>query len=252
MFEGPNGRVEAVRDLTCEIAPEKINVIIGPSGCGKSTLLNAIAGLLPETARVSGQLELSAGIRLGYVFQRDALVPWRTVVGNAETGLEIARMPKPERRSRAMDWIHRMGLGGFENYYPHQLSGGMRQRVALIRTLVCEPDLILMDEPFGALDAQTRLLIQNELVRIWRETRKTILLVTHDLAEAVLLAHRLFVMTRQPSRIRQAYEIELPEPRDAYETRITDEFDRIFKEIWQVLRAEVTEIHLLKRGQKAP
>jgi len=235
-FLSADREVRAVDAISCDISDGHINAIVGPSGCGKSTLLNAVADLLPPTAQLSGELAVRPGVKLGYVFQQDALLPWRTTLGNAEMGLEIAGIPRSERLQRLEKWLRITGLTDFADHYPHQLSGGMRQRVSLIRTLVCEPHLVLMDEPFGALDAQTRAVMQDEVLRIWRETRTTILLVTHDLAEAILLARRVFVMSRQPGRVIRVFDVELAEPRDVFETRVTPQFEALYKEVWQVLR----------------
>ncbi|TME90225.1 MAG: ABC transporter ATP-binding protein, partial [Chloroflexi bacterium] len=196
--------VEVVRDVTLDVPSGDFVTIVGPSGCGKSTLLNAIAGLLdPTECVVDGRIAIDGsppgtrGIRLGYVFQRDTLLPWRTILENIELGLEIRRVPRTER-VRARELISLVGLGGFEHYYPHQVSGGMRQRAQLIRTLAYEPDVILMDEPFGALDAQNRMLLQAELLRMWERRKVTVVFVTHDLAEAIVLGQRVVVMSRRP------------------------------------------------------
>src|SRR6058998_1067225 len=236
--------VEVVRDVTLDVPSGDFVTIVGPSGCGKSTMLNAIAGLLdPTECVVDGRIAIDGGppgsrsIRLGYVFQRDTLLPWRTILENIELGLEIRRVPRTER-VRARELISLVGLGGFEHYYPHQVSGGMRQRAQLIRTLAYDPDVILMDEPFGALDAQNRMLLQSELLRIWELTPRTILFVTHDLAEAIVLAQRVVVMSRRPGTVKALYDIALPYPRDAFALRGASEFVELEATIWNALRDE--------------
>ena len=199
--------VDAVRDLSFTVGEGEFVAIVGPSGCGKSTLLNGIADLLdPAVATIRGKVFLNAS-RIGYVFQRDSLLPWRTILENVEVGLEIQRAGARERRDRAHQLLKQFGLAGFEQAYPHQLSGGMRQRVALARTLAYDPDVILMDEPFASIDAQNRVLLQAELIRIWNETHKSVLLITHDLAEAITVAERVLLFTHRPATIRAEYAI---------------------------------------------
>ena len=240
--------VEAVQDVSLEVARGEFVAILGPSGCGKSTVLNAIADLLdPLLCDVTGRITIDGVERrarsrretnLGYVFQRDALLPWRTLIDNTQLGLAIRGMPKEQRVARANELIAMAGLTGFEHYYPHQVSGGMRQRASLVRTLAYDPQTILMDEPFGALDAQNRMLLQSELLRIWQHTPRTILFVTHDLAEAVVLAQRVVVMSRRPGRVKAVYTIDLPYPRDAFALRGAAEFARLETMIWEALRDE--------------
>ena len=239
---------EALAEVSLDVGKGEFVAIVGPSGCGKTTLLNAIAGLLdPEDCAVSGRILVDGAepgrrprreVNLGYVFQRDALLPWQTIAQNVEVGLVIRDMPEHERRERVAALIDMAGLAGFERYYPHQVSGGMRQRASLVRTLAYDPQVILMDEPFGALDAQNRMLLQSELLRIWQLTPRTILFVTHDLAEAIVLAQRVVVMSRRPGRIKAIHRIDLPYPRDAFALRGTPEFGRLETTIWQGLRDE--------------
>jgi len=236
--------VEVVRDVTLDVPSGDFVTIVGPSGCGKSTLLNAIAGLLdPTECVVDGRIAIDGsppgtrGIRLGYVFQRDTLLPWRTILENIELGLEIRRVPRTER-VRARELISLVGLGGFEQYYPHQVSGGMRQRAQLIRTLAYEPDVILMDEPFGALDAQNRMLLQAELLRMWERRKVTVVFVTHDLAEAIVLGQRVVVMSRRPGRVKTIRDVNLTGARDPFELRASPEFTRLEADVWAELRDE--------------
>ena len=240
---------EAIQSVSLSVADGEFVAIVGPSGCGKTTVLNAIAGLLdPAEVEQRGSIRLEGKAvfasdgkprpGLGYVFQRDALLPWRTVLGNVELGLLIRGMPRAERESRAHALLDMAGLTGFEHYYPHQISGGMRQRTSLVRTLAYEPSVILMDEPFGALDAQNRIILQDELLRIWERTRKTILFVTHDLAEAIVLAQRVIVMSKRPGRVTRVYDIALPAPRDPLELRGTRAFAELEATIWSSLRDE--------------
>ncbi len=235
---------EALRDVSFEVPNGAFVSVIGPSGCGKSTLLNAIASLVsPDEAEVRGKIQIDGvavpqgGARgsLGYVFQRDTLFPWRTVLENVVAGLEIRRLRKPERVERARRLIDMVGLSGFEHYYPHQISGGMRQRTALIRTLVYEPEVVLMDEPFGALDAQTRMNLQAELIRIWSARRTTIIFVTHDLAEAVTLGERVVVFSRRPGTVTRVYDVPFPYPRDPFELRGSPEFAELNAKIWSTV-----------------
>jgi len=240
--------VEALRDVSFEVGTGEFVAIVGPSGCGKSTILNAIASLIaPDEAEITGRI-LVDGVdirerkgwngRLGYVFQRDNLFPWRTVLGNVEAGLEIRQVPTRERELTARRLIELVGLSGFEHYFPHQISGGMRQRTSLIRTLAYDPEVILMDEPFGALDAQTRLALQEELIRIWSRRRKTILFVTHDLAEAITLGERVILFARRPGTVAEIYKIPFAHPRDPFELHGSREFAELHADIWRTVSQE--------------
>lgn len=238
------GGVEAVADVSLDVPSGDFVTIVGPSGCGKSTLLNAVAGLLdPADCVVDGRIAIDGrapgtrSLRIGYVFQRDTLLPWRTILQNVQLGLEIRRVPRADR-ARARELLALVGLDGFEDYYPHQVSGGMRQRAQLIRTLAYEPDVILMDEPFGALDAQNRMLLQGELLRIWERRRVTVLFVTHDLAEAIVLGQRVVVMSRRPGRVKTIREVKLAGPRDPFELRASPDFTRLEAAVWAELRDE--------------
>jgi NitT/TauT family transport system ATP-binding protein len=206
VYRPPRGRpVLALDDISLQVQPREFLALLGPSGCGKSTLLYLIGGFLPiekGTISVNGEPVKAPGPDRGIVFQHFALFPWKTVRGNILYGLERQGMPKEEREQRVQDFIELVGLTGFEDSYPSQLSGGMRQRTAIARTLAFDPKILLMDEPFGALDAQTRELMQSELLRIWQRTPKTVIFVTHDVQEAVSLADRVAVMSARPGRIK--------------------------------------------------
>ena len=240
--------VEALRHVSFAVGSGEFVAVVGPSGCGKSTMLSAIASLIPpEEAEVRGRILIDGvDVRqggtqsgsLGYVFQRDTLFPWRTVLQNVESGLEIRGMPKPDRVERARSLIELVGLSGFEHYFPHQISGGMRQRTSLIRTLAYDPQVILMDETFGALDAQTRMILQGELIRIWTGSRKTILFVTHDLAEAITLGERVILFSKRPGAVTRIYDVPFPHPRDPFELRGASEFAELHAYIWRTLSAE--------------
>ena len=219
--------------------------MVGPSGCGKSTILNMIGGLVLPTA---GRIEIDgvpvAGRvppQVGYVFQKDTVFPWRTVARNIGLGLEYRGVPAPERERRVAEAVRLAGLEGFEDAFPATLSGGMRQRVALLRTLVVEPEILLMDEPFGALDTHTKINLHQELLRLWEARHQTVVFVTHDLSEAITLADRIVVMTRRPGRIKMIHDVKLPRPRDVIEIRETDEYARQYGSIWHVLGAEFAE-----------
>ena len=233
--------VTALTDLNVTVARGEFVSIVGPSGCGKSTFLNILLGLIKPD---SGTLELDGMPITGpnqeraMVFQEFGLLPWRTVAANVELGLELKGTPAAARAQRVAELIKLVGLNGFENHYPHELSGGMKQRVGLARALATEPQVLLMDEPFAALDAQTRDLMQTELLQIWERTKKTVLFVTHSIEEAAYLSDRVIVMTARPGRTKDVLPIELPRPRD-YEMRLTAEFNEIKSRIWEVLKEEL-------------
>lgn len=215
--------------------------IIGPSGCGKSTLLNCVAGLSLGAAgmiEVLGRPANKPHPDVGYMFQTHALFPWRTVIENAEMALEIAGVGREERRRRAEDMLATMGLAGFENHYPGEISGGMRQRVSLARMLVTDPSVLLMDEPFGALDAQTKLLVQELFLTSWEKHRRTVLFVTHDLAEAIVMSDRIVVMSARPGRIIAEHRVPFPRPRNLAQARSTPRFLQLWDALWNDLRGE--------------
>ena len=242
-FPGTGGAPHtAVRDLTFTVDPGEFVAVVGPTGCGKSTALSLISGLEPPS---SGEVNVDgAPVRgipdgIGYMFQADAVLPWRSVVDNVAAGPRYRGVAKQEARERAMVWVERVGLSAFAKYYPHQLSGGMRKRVALAQTLVTEPRILLMDEPFSALDVQTRALMQDELLRLWQGTGAAVVFVTHDLEEAIALSDRVVVMTSSPATVKAIFNVPLPRPRDVEEIRLTPAFTEAYREIWESLREEV-------------
>jgi NitT/TauT family transport system ATP-binding protein len=239
---GSGGTHTAVRDLTLSLRRGEFVAVVGPTGCGKSTMLSLVSGLEPASAGqvlVDGQPVRGIPAGIGYMFQNDAVLPWRSVLDNVAAGLRYRGTAKWVAREKARDWVKRVGLGGFENYYPHQLSGGMRKRVALAQTLVNEPSILLMDEPFSALDVQTRALMQDELLRLWSGTGAAVVFVTHDLEESVALADRVVVMTSSPATVKASFDVPLERPRKVEEVRLTRQFLDIYREIWESLKEEV-------------
>jgi len=241
-FRPPNRTpVRALGGFDIEVEEGEFLSIVGPSGCGKSTFLNVLLGLTrPDSGEVliHGRPITGPGTDRAMVFQEFGLLPWRTVRHNIELGLELKRVPTDKRRAVAERLVGLVGLTGFESHYPHELSGGMKQRVGLARALATDPEVLLMDEPFAALDAQTRDLMQVELLRIWREARKTVLFVTHQIDEAIYLSDRVMVMSKRPGRAKKLFTIDLPRPRD-YEMRVTPHFNDLKLEIWNTLKDEI-------------
>ena len=236
-------KVLALDSVDLTIAEGEFVTVVGPSGCGKSTLLNLIVGLMRSSmGRIVFRGAPIEGIttKIGYVTQKDNLLPWRTLIENVEIALEIRAIEKSARRARAQDLIDRVGLSGFEDHYPHELSGGMRQRANIIRTLIYDPELILMDEPFGPLDAQTRIVLQDQLLKLWAASKKTIVFITHDLIEAITLADRVVLMSARPGRIKSIEEIAIPRPRDVFKIHEDAQFRSAYERLWQQLRPEVT------------
>ncbi|MER7542623.1 ABC transporter ATP-binding protein [Actinomadura sp.] len=234
------GTTHALSPIDAAVGQGRFVSIVGPSGCGKSTLLNIVAGLVkPSTGAVSVDGEPVRGPRrsIGVVFQEDSTLPWRTVIDNVRLGLEVERMRKAAQISRAREMIDLVGLTGFEHAYPRELSGGMRQRVAIARTLALDPSVLLMDEPFGALDPQTRLMIGVELLQMWQSTNKTVLFVTHDIQEALLLSQEVWVMSYRPATIRERLPVPFEYPRGP-ELLSTDEYQHLSARIWSVLQKE--------------
>jgi len=234
--------LSALHDINLEVRQGEFMVIVGPSGCGKSTLLDLLAGLTtPSSGRIllDGKPITGPNLDRGIVFQQYALFPWKTALGNVEFGLEAKGVGREERRKRAKDYIDLVGLSGFENRYPHELSGGMKQRVAIARSLAYDPEVLLMDEPFAALDAQTRETLQSELLRIWETTKKTIIFITHGIEEAVYLGQRVAVMSSRPGRIKQVIDIPFESRSSEEDLRSNPEFVRLRHEIWELLKDEV-------------
>jgi len=242
-FRPPNRNpVRALNNFDIDVQEGEFLSIVGPSGCGKSTFLNALLGLLRIDSGdllLSGKSISGPGTDRAMVFQEFGLLPWRNVQDNVALGLELKGMPAEPRREVCRGLIDMVGLTGFETHYPHELSGGMKQRVGLARALATDPDVLLMDEPFAALDAQTRDIMQAELLRIWHEARKTVLFVTHQIEEAIYLSDRVMVMTKRPGRAKKIFAVDLPRPRD-YEMRVTPEFNELKLKIWNELKDEIT------------
>ena len=233
--------LEALRAIDISVAPGEFISVVGPSGCGKTTFLRIVAGLEAASAGqvlIDGRPVTAPGPNRGFVFQNDNLLPWRTVLGNAMIGPEVAGRAGPAEKRRTLDLLRLVGLEGFEDYHPRQLSGGMRQRVNLARALAINPEVLLMDEPFSALDAQTREIMQTELLRIWEQGRKTVLFVTHQIDEAVFLSDRVLVFARRPGRLQENIEIKLPRPRSLALKR-TPEFIAYVDHIWTMIEHDV-------------
>jgi NitT/TauT family transport system ATP-binding protein len=237
----------AVAGIELTVAAGRFVAVVGPTGCGKSTLLNAIAGLVTPTAgtvRIGGEPLRGLSDRVGYLFQQDALLPWKNVLDNVAFGLELRGVGRSAREERAREWLRRVGLTGFERAYPHQLSGGMRKRVAVAQTWLVDPDILLMDEPFGSLDVQTRQIMENELLQLWTGSGKTVIFVTHDLDEAVSLSDEVVLLSAGPaSHVVGRYPIDLPRPRDLMDIRTSPEFTEIYARVWADLRDEVMRGH---------
>jgi NitT/TauT family transport system ATP-binding protein len=252
-FRLPDARVyTAVEKAQLAVEHGEFVAIVGPTGCGKSTLLNIVAGLLRPASgsvRIFDRPLIGLNRDAGYLFQADALFPWKTALDNVAIGLEIGGAPRTEALSRAQDWLTSVGLGAFANRYPHMLSGGQRKRVGLAQVLIRDPKILLMDEPFGPLDAQTRQIMGNLLLQLWTADRKAVLFVTHDLEEAIALADRVVIMSAGPSsRIIGNWRVPLPRPRDIFEIRLEKEFHSLHREIWSVLKDEVLEGYAQSAG----
>ncbi|GAA4480999.1 ABC transporter ATP-binding protein [Microbacterium panaciterrae] len=243
-FLTPKGETfTAIRDVTLSVEPGRFCAIVGPTGCGKSTTLAQVSGLEhPSAGSVSVGGRIVDGITQGvsYMFQADSLFPWKSVLANVMVGPVLTGTPKKQATVLALDWLRRVGLAGFEDRYPHQLSGGMRKRVAMAAALINRPRILLMDEPFGALDVQTKAIMQTELLQLWEESRPSVLFITHDLDEAVALADRVVIMTSSPGTVKDVFEIDLPRPRgDVQQIRHEGRFLELQGQIWESLREEV-------------
>jgi NitT/TauT family transport system ATP-binding protein len=242
-FRTPDGSIfTAMADVDLRVESGQFCAVVGPSGCGKSTTLTLVSGLEPASegdVLVHGKPVTAIGEDVGFVFQSDALLPWKTVLDNVAIGPRFRGVARGEAHERARDWLRRVGLSQFEDRHPHQLSGGMRKRVALAQSLINEPEILLMDEPFSALDVQTRSIMSNELLGLWEQSRPSVVFVTHDLEEAIALADRVVVMTAGPGTVKDVYEIDLPRPRQVPEIRFDPRFVELYEEIWNTLRDEV-------------
>jgi NitT/TauT family transport system ATP-binding protein len=242
-FLTPSGQVfTALRDLEMVVQPGEFCAVVGPTGCGKSTTLALISGLENASegeVTVFGEPVTGIAKGMGYVFQTDAVFPWKTVLDNVAAGPRYHGVTTREAREKAREWISRVGLSGFEDRYPYQLSGGMRKRVALAQSLINEPRILLMDEPFSALDVQTRALMENELLSLWANSHASVVFVTHDLEEAIALADRVFVISAGPGTVKANYPVPLPRPRNVTEIRMQPQFSQIYSEIWNDLKDEV-------------
>lgn len=243
-YVGNKGKTVALNGVSLDIKENEFICVVGPSGCGKSTLLNIIAGLLEPTSGavyLDGKKIEGTGVERGVVFQGYALFPWRTVLKNVMFGLEMKRMPKDQAEKIAKKYIKAVGLEGFEHAYPKELSGGMRQRVAIARAYAAEPEVLLLDEPFGALDAQTRVQLQSELLNTWEHEKKTCFFITHDVDEAIILAQRVIIMSARPGRIKKIVDIDIPYPR-TQATKTDPRFLELKTEIWNEVYQEFLEV----------
>ena len=255
-FLTPKGETfTAIRDVSMTVEPGEFCAIVGPTGCGKSTTLAQVSGLEhPSAGSVSVGGRLVEGVTNGvsYMFQSDSLFPWKTVLANVMMGPILLGTPKKEATELAMDWLRRVGLSGFEDRYPHQLSGGMRKRVSMAAALINNPRILLMDEPFGALDVQTKAIMQTELLQLWEDLRPSVLFITHDLDEAVALADKVVIMTSSPGTVKDVFDVDLPRPRgDVQQIRHEERFLEIQGRIWESLRDEVTRAYQQTAGAAA-
>jgi len=250
--EDASQRYTALRGATLRVAQGEFVSVVGPTGCGKSTLLNVAAGLLRPSAgsvEVFGERLSGINSRAGYMFQSDALMPWRDTLENVIAGLEFRRVGREQAAASGRDWLKRVGLAGFDKRFPHQLSGGMRKRVALAQMLILNPQILLMDEPFSALDIQTRQLMENELLELWGADRKSVVFITHDLEEAISLSDRVVVLSAGPeSHPIGDYAIDLPRPRDVAEIRLAPRFIEIHAKIWRSMKEEVLKGYARQQG----
>ncbi len=236
-----DGSVQVFEDISLEVHPSEFISLVGPSGCGKTTFLRILDGLIPHDdgeILLDGQAVIKPGPDKGFVFQDSSLLPWRTVMDNVILGLELQGVEKREARRKAIQYISLVGLAGFENHYPHELSGGMQQRVNLARALIVDPQVLLMDEPFASLDAQTREIMQAELLKMWNQTKKTVIFVTHQIEEAIFLSDRVVVFSARPATIRETVKVGIPRPRSLGVKR-SKEFLDLADRVWSIIEDEV-------------
>ena len=254
-FTGKGGGAgyTAVKDTTLNIADGEFVSVVGPTGCGKSTLLNIGAGLLKASSgevKVFGEPLMGLNAKAGYMFQAESLMPWRSALDNVAAGLQFRGMDPASARAKAEDWLERVGLAGFGNRYPHEMSGGMRKRAALAQMLILDPKIMLMDEPFSALDIQTRQLMENELLQLWEQDKKSVIFITHDLEEAISLSDRVIVLAAGPATHPIGeFLIDLPRPRDVSEIRMTSRFLQLHEQIWHTMKAEVLKGYAQTRNK---
>jgi NitT/TauT family transport system ATP-binding protein len=242
VFDAAAAEVLALDGLTFDAPAGRITTLVGPSGCGKTTLLRLAAGLTkPSSGQVLYKGKALSGLNseVGFITQESNLFPWLTAVENIEFPLTLSGMPKGERRERAMEWLRLVGLSGFERNYPAELSGGMQKRVSIARTLIYEPEVVLMDEPFGALDAQTRMMLHHELLQIWGKQKNTIIFITHDLVEAITLSDQIVVISKRPGRVRAAYRVPLRRPRNVFQIFLEPHFDDFYATLWSHFKSEL-------------
>jgi NitT/TauT family transport system ATP-binding protein len=241
-FAAEDRDVLAIDNVTLDVPAKQITSVVGPSGCGKTTLLRLAAGMInPSHGDVLYKGRRVAGLNteIGYVTQDSNLFPWLTTLANVEFPLSVRGVAKKERRERAMHWLQMVGLDGFEDCYPSQLSGGMQKRASIVRTLIYEPDVVLLDEPFGALDAQTRMTLHHKLLELWRQKEHTMLFITHDLVEAITLSDRIVIMTSRPGRIKAVYDVPLARPRNVFEIYLEPHFDEAYASLWRLFKSEL-------------
>jgi NitT/TauT family transport system ATP-binding protein len=241
-FGSEAGSMLALDRVSLTAPRGQITTVVGPSGCGKTTLLRLVAGLLaPSSGRTlyNGREVAGLNVGVGFVTQDSNLFPWATTLANVEFPLAVRGVSARERREHAREWIHTVGLAGFENSYPSQLSGGMQKRVSIARTFIYEPDVILLDEPFGALDAQTRMMLHHQLLQLWHKRRMTMLFITHDLVEAITLSDHVVVMSKRPGRVKECYHVPLPRPRNVFEIYLEPGFDDAYGALWKHFKAEL-------------
>jgi NitT/TauT family transport system ATP-binding protein len=242
VFAGTDCDVLAIDRVSFDVPPGMITTVVGPSGCGKTTLLRLASGLMAASGGQvlhDGTAVSALNTAVGYVTQDSNLFPWLTALGNVEFPLAVRGIAVAERRKKALHWLRLVGLEGFERHYPSQLSGGMQKRVSIVRTLIYEPSIVLLDEPFGALDAQTRMGLHHELLELWREKRTTMLFITHDLVEAITLSDQIVVMTKRPGRVKEIYHVPLSRPRNVFEIYLQPGFDEAYEALWEHFKSEI-------------